>query len=129
MFEAMDAGARSPQPRSHRFSRVRVGRIRDRVKRSVAADHVAILVEPIAIGIVRAASRAERMIDRLRLVELARHLVAVKPALQSSEVGLIIDHAFHLCHSLFQKSPLTRSPWGSKNRARFSAATLSWFSS
>ena len=72
----MDADARSPQPRSHRFSRVRVGRIRDRVKRSVAADHVAILVEPIAIGIVRAASRAERMIDRLRLVELARHLVA-----------------------------------------------------
>jgi hypothetical protein len=39
IFEAMDAGARSPQPRSHRFSRVRVGRIRDRVKRSVAADH------------------------------------------------------------------------------------------
>jgi hypothetical protein len=61
IFEAMDADGRSPQPRSHRFSRVRVSRIRDRAKRSVAADHVAILVELIAIGIVRAASRAERM--------------------------------------------------------------------
>src|SRR6476661_1490279 len=99
MFEAMDAGARSPQPRSHRFSRVRVGRIHDRVKRSGAADHAAILVEPIAVGIVRATSRAERVIDRLRLVELARHLVAVKPALQSNEVSLIIHYTSHRCIS------------------------------
>ena len=69
IFEAMDAGARSPQPRSHRFSRVRVGRIRDRVKRSVAADHVAILVEQIAVRVSPAATSTERVIFRRLLVD------------------------------------------------------------
>jgi hypothetical protein len=87
IFEAMDAGARSPQPRSHRFSRVRVGRIRDRIKCSVAADHVAIVVEPIAIGIVRATFATKRVIDRFWLIRFTRNLVAVKPARQSSEIG------------------------------------------
>jgi hypothetical protein len=87
----MDADARSPQPRSHRFSRVRVGRIRDRVKRSVAADHVAILVEPIAIGILLAAFATKRVIDRIRLIKLAGCLTLMKPTLKGSEIGWIVD--------------------------------------
>ena len=74
IFEAMDAGRSITAATLHQFSRVRVGRIRDRVKRSVTADHVAILVEPIAISIVLPTFATERVMDRFWLYKVHQEL-------------------------------------------------------